>query len=263
MNNNIFDIQRFGKLIKRQWFDASSLKTRNIFPFVLIPVLYLLFNAWKGYPSIAAYDRAETLSILLIVFIVFAPFMYYYNYNHQKKGITDAMLPASSLEKYLVMQLTGIIFAPLLMLVTFGGTDALLSLLFPKVMGGYAVVELVKPFDYNWEQMVITFTAYQSILFCNLWFRKNKPVKTFGVFIAFSIIISVIGVSLFKIFIVDAPYREMNNNFTINGEGSSLMIRPGDHPVVVITQIFRIFIDVIMPIGLTIGSYFMLKTKRY
>lgn len=263
MNNNIFDINRFGKLIKREWFNPKNFKFGSFVPAAL-PILFLLTSFLNQSLNYSADQRATYLSVAVIILILSAPFVYFNNFNHPKKGIIDTMLPASSLEKFLVMQLTGLIFAPLFIIITFGGVDTILSLLFPKVMSGYAVVAAVKNLDYNWEKVMIMFTIYQSMIFCNLWFRRNKILKTLGIYIVFGIVMSIIGVLLFKIFVADYSYMYTEHiNISINGDGSSLMIKQGDHPAFIIIQLSRIFMNIVLPISLTIGSYFMLKTRRY
>lgn len=264
MNNNIFDIQRFGKLIKREWLNPKHLKLGNFIP-ALLPVLYLLITILNNNDaSNSAVDRANILLFTIIVLVYFSPFILFGNINHPKKGIIDTMLPASSLEKFLLMQITGLILVPVYILVTYGFVDTILSTIFPKVLGGYAIITFFEILDYNWEKSLILFGIFQSILFCNLWFKTNKILKTIGAFSIFGGVMLMIAILLVKIFIEKGIDDSIiNYNISFDGSGSSLMIRSGDHPALVITQLSRIFIDIIMPIGLTIGSYFMLKTRRY
>ncbi len=264
MNNNIFDIQRFGKLLGRQWLDPKNLTLRN-FIFAAMPILFLLINSLKGSPIIDSDNSGSFLIFAVIFVLLFSPFMFFNSYNHPKKGITNAMLPASSLEKFIVMQLTGLIYAPLFIFITYGAVDALLSFIFPKIMGnGYAVAVIIEEAsNLNWEKIVIIFTVYQSMIFCNLWFIKNKLLKTFGIYIALWIGMLLIVLAILWVFTHYIDIEIDNINYSINSDGSSMMIKSGDHPAVIIIKIFRMFINIVMPIGLTIGSYFMLKTKRY
>lgn len=263
MNNNIFDIKRFGKLIYRKWFHPTNFAWRNIYPFMALPVLFLLLNLWGGGNTVSLDSRASVFGLLIVISIVFAPFIYFNNYNHPKKGITDILLPASIFEKYMVMQLTGILFSPILIFIMYGLTDTLLSLLFPGKMNGFAVAEFITSFDTNWEKILIIFTVYQFTLFCNLWFVKNKQLKTFGIFILFHITLISLVIGLFFMFIEEMPHMS-NLEFNVyEGSGQSLIIKSGDHPTEIIVQLLRIFVDIVMPISLAVGSYFMLKTKRY
>lgn len=258
MTNNTFDIQRFGKLLKRQWLNPKSYKFGSFVPAVL-PLLFLLVRLLTESNEFNAENRAAVLISAVIIIVIFSPFIYFNNINHPKKGIIDAMLPASTLEKFMVMQLTGLVYAPLFILITYGGVDTLLSFLFPSKMGGYAVIEFLNNLDYNWEKYLLLFGAFQSIVFCNLWFVKNKVLKTLGAYSLFGGILMIVAVIAIHLFL----NNESNINITMDGSVGSLMIRPGDHPALVMTQLFRIFMDIIMPITLTIGSYFMLKTRRY
>ncbi len=263
MSNNIFNIQRFGKLIYRKWFHPTNYSLRSILPFASLPILFLLFNMIGGPEVVSTDNRGSILWFLVVVSIAFAPFIFFFGYNDSKKGITDALLPASSLEKYLTMHLTNLIYSPIFVLVIYGFTDTLLSILIPSRMPGFAVAEFFNSLSLNWEKVLILFTFQQMILFCNLWFRRNKLLKTFGVFMIFHIILIGVVVGLFYLFIKDMNYIDGLTFNVYEGRGQSLIIKAGDHSSIVIIQLFRIFIDIIMPIGLVIGSYFMLKTKRY
>lgn len=263
MTNNIFDIQRFGKLIKRQWLNPKSYKFGSFVP-AAIPILYLLIIFLNDSSESSASARADILLVMIISIIIFSPFIYFNTYNHPKKGVIDTMLPASSLEKFLVMQLTGLVYAPLFILITYGSVDTLVSFLFPSKMSGYAVVDLINNLDYNWEKSLLIFGSFQSVVFCNLWFVKNKVLKTFGVYALFGGLLMIAAIISIQLFINTSGDVDITNvSISMDGNGGSLIIRPGDHPALVMTQLFRIFMDIIMPIALTIGSYFMLKTKRY
>lgn len=262
MNSNILNIQRLGKLIYRKWFHPTNFAWRNALPIALIPVFLFLFSFIDDSTVVAIGDRTSLFIFLLVVSIVFAPFFYFFNYNHPKKGIIDAMLPASSLEKFLTLQLTGIIYSPIIVLILYGGVDTLLSVIFPSRMPGLVFAELINSIDVNWEELLLIFTAHQSIMFCNLWFRRNKLLKTFGVFVIFYVVVFGIFIGYFLLFIQSLDPNS-NINFNIFNDNGPLVIRRGDHPAILLIQYFRIFVDIIMPLGLTIGSYLILKKKKF
>lgn len=260
MTNNIFDIQRFGKLIHRKWIHPTNFAWRNL-ALMAFPILFLLLNFWKGIYTVSLDTRANIFGIIFVISILFSPFMFFMNYNHPKKGITDILLPASILEKYLVMQLTGLIYAPAIILLSYGLMDSLLGLIFPQIMTGYAVVEFFRELDTNWEQILLLFGLYQFILFCNLWFRKNKQIKTLAVLIITNIITAGIAVGIIYLFF--RGYETDNMSIDIfNGKISTMMEYYYD-PLYLTIQLARFFVDIIIPGGLMVGSYFMLKTKRY
>ena len=171
------------------------------------------------------------------------------------------MLPASATEKYVAIQLTCLV-APLAMLLLFGATDSLLAFIFPKVYGGYAVTSTVKDF-FSLGTLTQDFVLMQIILFCNLLFTRRKILKTIGVFILTLIAflaIAGIGITIWNSMTPISNFEDNSFNF---GSRSLFDIRANDHPFVVTVQILRIFLQIVLPILLMIGSYWVLKNKKY
>ena len=129
--NPSFSLHRFGQLFKRE----LSLSNAKIFKPTLVALgLYLLF--WVSTDSI--FGNIEEINILrgivfsslLVLFILLMPLILYKNFNDKRKGLIDAMLPVSSLEKFLVKWLICTLIYPIIALVLFLSVDILVAWIF-------------------------------------------------------------------------------------------------------------------------------------
>ena len=116
--NNTFNINRFGKILKHDGL--------NFFPNLIlalailwaIPVIVYLFTALmpgdeeKG--LIDAFSRIDTIATLSTIALIIAPARLYKYCNDSRKGIVYAMLPASTLEKFLSMVIYCVIVTPII-----------------------------------------------------------------------------------------------------------------------------------------------------
>lgn len=107
------------------------------------------------------------------------------------------------------------------------------------------------------------FVTQQAILFCNFLFIRRKVLKTAGAFILSLIVFSTImGIGM-TIWDSQTPFTNVENLSFSFGSRNFFEIHVNDHPVVIAMQIVRIFLLVVLPAALMIGSYFIMKTKRY
>lgn len=263
MNNNIFQINRVGMLIRRTFQQYSKIFLSNALVLAGIPILLLLLDilASGGGPSLSS--RSSVLAFLAGGFIILSPFAYYNFYNHPKKGLSEVMLPASVLEKFVVMQFVCMIYVPLMVLVFFGGIDAILTTLFPKYQTGYAIVELFNN-KLSVDGVLLVYLTLQFVFFCNLFFVRRKQIKT---------AVSYMVVNLLGILILVAVLSALESSGYFDGLSGSMSINPnnrglfefykGDHTFITSFMIFRIFMELVMPIVFMVGSYRIMKTKRY
>ncbi|MDO5664052.1 MAG: hypothetical protein Q4G63_02190 [Bacteroidia bacterium] len=261
MTNNIFQLNRFHKVIVRNLQRNPKSWLQSILIFTGLPLVFFLINL-ADFGAVNLANRLSFLEILIYFAFMFSPFVLFFNYNHPKKGLPEVMLPASVLEKYIVMQLACIVIAPLSVLVLYGGMDSLLASVFPRIFEGYAVQQLfLKSISFNnFSQM---FLIQQAILFCNLLFVRQKVLKTTGVFILTSIIfLTITGLA---IYIMNSQNLfDDTESISLNfGNRNFFEIYVDDHPFVITTQLARIFTQVVLPVALVIGSYFVMKKKRY
>lgn len=261
MSNNIFQFDRFTKLLARNIRLNPKTLLQSIIIYAGLPLLFLLINALNFGIEVDYSDRVTLLSLFVAVAFIFAPFTYFYGVSHPKKGLTDAMLPASVLEKFVVMQLVCIVFAPLLVLLLFGGMDSLLSLIFPKLFGGFIVKDFFASYDF--DSFLMMFVVLQATFFCNLLFINRKILKTGGVFVLFWIVLAALfGVVIAILGSHTSFFDSVEQNFNFT-DRAFYQIYADDHPVIIIIQLIRIFTQAIMPLALLVGSYFLMKKKRY
>lgn len=262
MNNNIFQFDRFYKLVVKHLKSTPKSWTMIIIVFAGLPLLFLLVNLLNVGVNIDLNSRYGFLTLLMNAAFILSPFVLFYNYNHPKKGLSEVMLPASIVEKYIVMQLACIIFAPLVILLIFGSMDSLLALIFQGKYEGYVVYEFFQN-SISWDELFNNFLLQQAILFCNLLFVRRKIMKTAGVFILAGIVIAIIfGVSI-AIWDSHQSFTDAEG-LSFNFEDRSMFqIYANDHPLIVIIQFTRIFFHVILPLALVTCSYFLMKNKRY
>ena len=263
MNNNIFQFKRIGMLINRTFQQNSKTLLNNALVLAGLPILFLLIDRLTSGEGPSLLFRGGTLTFLVVIFFVLSPFFYHYFYNHPKKGLSEVMLPASVLEKFVIMQLGCMIFAPLMALIFFGGSDALLTTLLPKYQSGYAIVKFFS-LTFDHDTVLLSFLSLQAIFFCNMLFVRRKLLKTTASFMVVNLLILIVLIAVFKVMESFGYFNEVtgNMNFSLNERGL-FEFYTGDHPLVSFLLIFRIFIETVMPIILMIGSYRLMKTNRY
>lgn len=263
MSNNIFQFNRFSKLVVRNLKNNPKSWVLSIAVFTGLPLLFFTLSVANIGINTSDTDRATLLSLFMRLALMFSPFVLFFNYNHPKKGLTDVMLPASITEKYAVMQLSSLIFAPLTILVLFGGMDSLLALIFPKIYGGFAVPEALNDFI-SVGTLTQEVVVLQAVLFCNLLFIRRKILKTTGLFILSLIVfITLFGIGI-AIFDSNSPFTENTESISLDFSSRGLFeIHVNDNPIVITIQAIRIFLQVILPISLATGSYFLMKTNKY
>lgn len=261
MTNNTFHPTRFCRLLARNLRQNPKSWVLGIAIFAGLPLLFLVLNIADIGISTTQSNRISFLEFFTNAAFVFSPFVLFYNYNHPKKGLTDVMLPASVLEKYAAMQLSCIVLAPLAVLVLFGIPDSLFALVFPKTYGGYAVPGAITDF-FSWDTFSENFIIQQFILFCNLLFVRRKVLKTIGISIGILILfLTIFGIGV-AIFNMESPNEVQDINLSIGNRGI-FEIYLNDNPVTISIQIVRIILQVVLPILLVIGSYFVMKNKKY
>ena len=125
---------------------TKELKERNTMILKLAGIMSLIIiGIWltsiliTGGEEVSPLFRFGMMSTLLVVSMIIAPFNLYKSYNHPKKGIDYALLPASVCEKYLSMLTIVVIITPLAMILSLVTTDIFLSLITPSVFPGFAI----------------------------------------------------------------------------------------------------------------------------
>ena len=263
MNNNIFQFNRLGKLFRRTFQQNSKTFLNNALVLAGLPILFLLIARLTSNEGPELLFRSNFLTFLVVTIFIFSPFFYYYFYNHSKKGLSEVMLPASVLEKFVVMQIFCMILAPLMVLVFYGGSDVILSALFPLYQGGYAIVHFFNN-RLTTDGVLVVFLSMQAVFFANLFFVRRKILKSIASFIVINLLIAIVILAVVK-WMESLGYLEGYNgnvNLSFSERGLFDFYR-GDHPFMIFVMIVRILMDIILPILFMIGSYRLMKTNRY
>ena len=224
--NNTLDINRFGKIIKHDGL--------NFFPNIIltlaiiwaIPVVIYLFTSLMPTDGTThiydAISRINLIDALLKIVIIIAPARLYKYCNDSRKGIGYAMLPASTLEKFLSMVIYCVIVTPIIYIAGALAIDSILAL-FNGPYDGFAASLYFDRFaqidylidknhmvlDDSWSLFINnlspTFMTILSLLgtlmlssifmFGNMIFKKRKTGKMIGILILLSIIIMIIFIN--------------------------------------------------------------------
>jgi len=285
--NNTFNIQRFGKILKHDGL--------NFFPnFILslailwaIPVVIYLFTALMptdGTKQIYdAMSRVNVIDALLKIAIIIAPAILYKTCNDSRKGIGYAMLPASTLEKFLSMVIFCVIVTPIVYIAGALAIDSILAI----INGPYDGFALSMYFDkfsqieYSFEQhgtkvmlddalpifinnLSPAFMRVLSILgilmlssifmFGNMIFKKRKTGKMIGILIFLSILFMIIFINYVANNEALANYFEQINEDNV----SEFIIR-----LIRIMMNVALYTEIIVSTLLLWGTYRKIKTQKY
>ena len=226
--SNTFNINRFGKILKHDGL--------NFFPnFILalailwaIPVVIYLFTALMPTDgTVHLYDtmaRINIIDFLLKIAIIIAPAILYKTCNDSRKGIGYAMLPASTLEKFLSMVIFCVIVTPIIYIAGALAIDSILALFngpyegfaasmyfnkFAQIEHSITQHQMNEVLDDTWPlfinslsptfmtiiSLLGTLTLSSIFMFGNMIFKKRKTGKMIGILILLSIIFMIIFIN--------------------------------------------------------------------
>jgi len=285
--NNTFNIQRFGKILKHDGL--------NFFPnFILslailwaIPVVIYLFTALMptdGTKQIYdAMSRVNVIDALLKIAIIIAPAILYKTCNDSRKGIGYAMLPASTLEKFISMVIYCVIVTPILYVAGSLAIDTILALFNGpyKDFAASLYFDKFSQIEYSFEQhstkvmlddalpifinnLSPAFMRVLSILgtlmlssifmFGNMIFKKRKTGKMIGILILLFIIFMIIFINYVANNEALANYFEQINEDNV----SEFIIR-----LIRIMMNVALYTEIIVSTLLLWGTYRKIKTQKY
>ncbi len=263
MNSNRFQFKRVGMLLGRTFHLNSKTMLNTALVLAALPIVILLLSQLTSGEGPSLGFRGEILTILVGLFFVISPFFFYNLYNHPKKGLPEVMLPASVLEKFVAMQVTCMTVLPLMALLFFGGVDALLSGLFPSYQNGYAIAYFFNN-KVTENTFLMLFLTMQAVFFCNLLFVRRKVFKTIASFVVVNLLLSIVLVITISVMESLGYFDAISGNVHVDLNESGLFeIFREENPLVISGLLFKLFMVVVLPIIFMIGSYRIMKTKRY
>lgn len=225
--NNTLDINRFGKILKHDGLNFFPNMILALAILWAIPVIIYLFTSLIPSDDTShvfdAFSRINIISFIKKIVIIIAPVRLYKYCNDQRQGIGYAMLPASTLEKFLSMVIYCVIVAPIVYIAGALAIDSILAL-FNGPYDGFAVAyyfDTFAQFDHSIEKSQLVFNQEETLLlfnsisstyiliisllatlmlssifmFGNMIFKKHKTAKMIGILILLSIIFMIISIN--------------------------------------------------------------------
>lgn len=215
--NDIFSFKRFGRTLRH---DIIGTANRAGLSMLLTPAIVLLAAAliMQLYDLIFMYRFAEEIPvypvarfvILCITHIILMLFMATSSFGHltdRRNNITQLMLPASTLEKFLSITIIYYIFTPTVIFLAGWAGDTLIALTGLGGFTGYMnPVDMVYSIDkfYGeilvpgmdsvlnhalWSWLASYFMAAAFVLLCAILFKSYKVLKTIAVYLGLSLVL--------------------------------------------------------------------------
>ena len=214
--NNIFNIKRFCNYFLYDLRNAKnnyglSLLILGIMPvvlFIIVQLFSLIFT--RDVAMISLGVKYAELSIVSVVAMIGAGVKIYGKLTEKQSGSNFLMIPASTLEKWLSMNLIVCLVVPAVLYALQFATDGLMSFLFPNTYGERVFlfenargalaylndngvqINVFGLLALSWAETILTFTLGA------LCFKKSKVAKTILVLIAASFVLSI-GMVAFNI----------------------------------------------------------------
>ena len=190
--NNKFDFKRFGQVVAQDWRLYFRRYGITLLVWTCLPILIwitsLVFEI-----DIEPEPRAGFIAAFIFATVMTVPAHVYGKANLSRGGVSFAMLPANSSEKFLSMVLYCSIVTPVFCGLGAWAMDSLLTLL---PFGGFK--EFIVPFKieylgYNLLVMAMLFFLESSLFMLgNMIFKKRKTGKTFAWILLILFVITLI-----------------------------------------------------------------------
>jgi len=246
--NNSFSFKRFNQMLAFDWKRFIRNFGITLLVWISIPVMFWVTSLVFGF-ELEPYVRIGIIFILIAITVMSAPSRIYGKVNLSREGVGFAMLPATSLEKFVSMFLYCSLVTPFFTLVGAWLVDCFMALL---PFGGFKefipLMELVKEASFGdlvlaFIVLVTTTWAESSIfMFGNMLFQRRKGGKTFGW-------ILLITFTLVMIF-------ELTNGWTLFD-----YIFYGDNSIA--NALIYSGIMLLIACGFYFGTYRKIKTQKY
>lgn len=274
--NNTLDISRLGKVLRRDglnYFHNMGLTFLIILSIPLIIFLYVSLTPGEHH-IINTSTRIGIINVLKTIILVLAPAQLYKTCNDSRQGIGYAMLPASTLEKFISMVFYCVIVTPILYICSSLVVDSILAL-FNGPYEGFAITSYfddnkllrdytnnaisfdgyepesfighISPFKYYAAKVLSILTISSVFMFGNMIFKKRKTAKVIGVLVLIYIILSLISIN-YAIF-----HEEWFRNLKVENFNNYFMVLYN----------INIVINIILSSLLLFGVYRKIKTQKY
>ncbi|MBR6438993.1 MAG: hypothetical protein IKS65_07420 [Bacteroidales bacterium] len=225
--NNTLDIKRFGKVLTHDGLNYFPNLILTLAILWAIPVIVYLFTSLMPTDEtnhvFDAFSRISTIGFIKKIAIIIAPARLYKYCNDSRQGIGYAMLPASTLEKFLSMVIFCVIVTPIIYVAGALAIDSILAL-FNGPYDGFAIAYYFDSFAQfghsieksqmvlSQEESLLLFNSISPTFLCiisllgtlmlssifmlgNMIFKKHKTAKMIGILILLSILFMIISIN--------------------------------------------------------------------
>ena len=281
--NNTLDIKRFGKILKHDGLNYFPNLILTLAILWAIPVVVYLFTSLMPTDDTEhifdPFGRVNVIDTILKIAIIIAPARLYRYCNDSRKGIGYAMLPASTLEKFLSMVFYCVVVTPIVYIAGALAIDSILAL-FNGPYEGFAATyyfDSFAQFNHSIENAHIVFneddalllfnsmsptmltvlgllgmlTLSSTFMFGNMIFKKHKTGKTIGILILLAIIFMIISVNYAATH--EYVFERMAENGTTEFVKRFLYIATNT----------MFYTEIIVSALLLFGVYRKIKTQKY
>lgn len=284
--NNTFNINRFCNLLAfdgRKYLRNFGLTLAILCGLNLVMWLLTLIFGFTM-PTLA---RWCVVYLALFLGIIMVPAKAFGDINLPREGVRYAMLPVSTLEKYL-SYIIFCLLTPVLVILGSWVVDSLLTLLpfggFEHYIKHFGVVGMMKDFMFEIGELTeaeMSGEGYESLknfmgligpayttgiiigflfnvgifMFGNLLFKTHKTGKTLAVTIGISYVVSLI----MQIFFLSKGIFPWMDESSMGISGDINSITSFAHGAMTFSNI----VNAVLTIGLYIGIFFKLKTQKY
>lgn len=196
--NNSFDFKRFGLVVaydRKRYFRNFGI---TLIVWISVPIMFWVSSLVFGF-ELPVEVRESIIFFVVAMTLMSAPSRVYGKANLPREGVSFAMLPATSLEKFFNMFLYCSIITPVVALLGSWLVDSLMTLL---PFGGFKEFSMMDDFLRNisfgdFMMLIVSLTtaawAVSSIFMLgNMVFKRRKTAKTFAWFLLIVFSISMI-----------------------------------------------------------------------
>lgn len=257
MESQFFQFNRFKNLVKREFHGLSRSKYLILSIVAGVVLFMLILNYINSDSSFQVSARADKyVSTTRLLFLLTA-ILSYKNVNHPQKGFIETMLPASTFEKFLKMQVFSFIILPVGFLLISVSFDMIFSLALSNESFYMILPGIIKSLSKISKVEIWIVMFYAQLLFLlNLFIKSHKLLKTLGF-----IIISHLG--LFILVILVSFTIASNFDGFVGKTNEGVYNIDFDDIIWKSSYYIKVFIGYGVILGLMIGSYFKLKSLRY
>lgn len=272
--NNVFNINRFGKVLAKDGADFFPKFGWPLVILIAIPLLFWILGFIEKDTTIGIDTRKLLIIKLCLLGVLLVPARLYRDYNDSKKGMAHALLPASSLEKFLSMIIFCMIVTPIVIL--FGNVvlDIILTIIphspyqgylwqatdfnyFTRVNSLFEIDGMFFPNEYNDaiinkvnEMSSISFSIFSLIgitsifMLGNMLFKKHKTTKTIGILV---LIFFVAIISTFIFIANGSGFQSEEDVFNFTNNALTVFL----------------FGNYILPFAMLFFVFLKIKTQKY